>query len=48
MKLDWCRSLRDKIKKDMTPEQIAEGQKRASEFNRKQEEKTRKLYESFK
>ena len=48
MKLDWCRSLRDKIKKDMTPEQIAEGQRRASEFHRKQEEKTRKLLGSLK
>lgn len=47
MKIDWASSLRDKIKKDMTPEQIAEGQRRASEFHRKQEEKTRKLWESL-
>lgn len=42
MKIEQCRGLRDTIKKEMTPEQIAEGQKRAREFYDKQQERNRK------
>ena len=40
-------ALRDAIKKEMTPEQIAEGQKRARELYDKQQEGERKLWESI-
>ena len=41
MKNERNRGLRDNIKKEMTPEQIAEGQKKTREFHEKRQRRTR-------
>ena len=47
MKNERYIGFRDSVKKEMTPEQIAEGQKRARELYKKQQERERKRWESM-